>query len=81
MADRNIVPGEPHWRKSDPPLKNHTRAVAMEAIYTLQVWPDAPNDEEATLWGQIFQHIQKEWTTQVQSIGKTAAAEAAEADR
>ena len=26
----------------------HTRAVAMEAMYTLQVWPDAPNDEEAT---------------------------------
>ena len=42
------MPGEPHWRKSDPPLKNHTRAVATEAMYTLQVWPDAPNDEEAT---------------------------------
>ena len=48
VADRNIVPGKPHWRKSDPPLKNHTRAVATEAMYILQVWPDAPNDEEAT---------------------------------
>ena len=48
MANRNVMPGEPHWRKSDPPLKNHTRSVAMEATYTLQVWPDAPNDEEAT---------------------------------
>ena len=57
VADRNIVPDEPHWRKSDPTLKNHTRAVAMEATYTLQVWPDAPNDEEATHRGQIFQHI------------------------
>ena len=35
VADRNVVPGEPHWRKSDPPLKNQTRAVAMEAMYTL----------------------------------------------
>ena len=29
----NIMPGDPHWRKSDPPLKNHTRAVATEAMY------------------------------------------------
>ena len=35
MAERNVMPGEPHWRKSDPPLKNHTRAVAMETMYTL----------------------------------------------
>ena len=70
------MPGEPHWRKLDPPLKNHTRAVAMEATYTLQVWPDAPNDEEATHRGQIFLCIQKEWTAQVQSIRETAAAEA-----
>ena len=28
--------------------QNHTRAVAMEATYTLQVWPDAPTDEKAT---------------------------------
>ena len=51
------MPGEPHWRKSDPPLKNHTGAVETEAMYTLQVWPDAPNDEEATHQGQIFQCI------------------------
>ena len=57
MAERNVMPGEPHWRKSDPPLKNHTRAVATEAKYTLQVWPNAPNDEEATHRGQIFQCI------------------------
>ena len=48
MAERNLVPGEPHWRKSDLPLKNHTRATAMEATYTLQGWLDPPNDEEAT---------------------------------
>ena len=23
VAERNVVPGEPHWRKSDPPLKDH----------------------------------------------------------
>ena len=59
------MPGEPHWRKSDPPLKNYTRAVATEATYTLQVWPDAPNDEEAIHRGQNFQSIQKKWTAQV----------------
>ena len=48
MAERNVMPGEPHWRKSDPLLKNHTRAVVTEATYTLEVWPDTPNDEEAT---------------------------------
>ena len=48
VADRNFVPGEPHWRKTDPPLKNLTRAMATGAMYTLQVWPAAPNDEEAT---------------------------------
>ena len=67
--------GEPHWRKSDPPLKNHTRAVVTEAMYTLEVYPDAPNDEEATHQGQIFQCIQKEWTAQVQSIRETAEAD------
>ena len=56
------MPGEHHWRKSDPPLKNHTRAVATEAMYALQVWPDAPNEGEATHQGHIFQNIQKEWT-------------------
>ena len=48
MAERNIVPDEPHWRKSDPPLKNQTRAVVMEATNTLQVWSDPSNDEEDT---------------------------------
>ena len=48
VAERIIMPCELHWRKLDPPLKNDTRAVAMEVTYTLQVWPDAPNDEEAT---------------------------------
>ena len=76
LADRNAVPGELHWRKSDPLLQNHTRAAEMEAVYILPVWPDAPNDEEATDQGQIFQHIQKEWTAQVGSIRKAAAAEA-----
>ena len=62
VSDRNVVPGEPHLRKSDPPLKNHTRAVATGATYTLQVWPAALNDEEATHGGQIFQCIPKELT-------------------
>ena len=44
---------------------NHTWAPKTEAMYTLQVWPDPPNDEEATHQGQIFKHIQKEWETQV----------------
>ena len=48
VAGRNVMPSEPQWRKSDPPLKNHTNAVATEATYALQVWPNAPNDEEAT---------------------------------
>ena len=53
----------------------------MEATYTLQVRPDAPNDEEATHQAQIFQCIQKEWTAQVGSKRKAAAAEAAKADK
>ena len=40
MADRDIMPGEPHWRKSGSPLKNYTRAVETKAMYTLQVWSD-----------------------------------------
>ena len=55
LAD--IKPGEPHWRKSDPLLKNHTRAAETEATYTLPGWPDPPNDEEATHRGQIFKCI------------------------
>ena len=57
VADRDVKPGESHWRKSDLPLMNHTRAPETEAIYTLQVWPDPPNDEEATHRGQIFECI------------------------
>ena len=81
MAGRNVVPGKPQWRKLDPPLKNQSRAVAMEATYALQVWPNAPNDEEATHRGQIFQCIQKEWTAQVQSKRIAAAAAAAKANK
>ena len=50
-------------------------------MYALQVWPNAPNDEEATHQGQIFQCIRKEWTAQVQSIRKAATVAAAEADK
>ena len=48
VADRVIELGKPHWRKSDPQLRNHTRGEETEATYTLSVWPDAPNDEDAT---------------------------------
>ena len=48
VAARDVKPGEPNWRKLDPPLMNHTQAPKTEAMYTLQVWPDPPNDEEAT---------------------------------
>ena len=48
IASRKVEPGEPHWRRSDPPLMNHTWAPETEAMYTLQVWPDPPNDEEPT---------------------------------
>ena len=48
VAGRDVKSGKPHWRKSDPPLMNHTQAPETEAMYTLQVWPDPPNDEEAT---------------------------------
>ena len=57
VANRDVEPGEPHWRKSDPPLKNHTRAAETEATYTLPIWPDPPNDEEATHQGQIIKCI------------------------
>ena len=50
-------------------------------MYTLKVWPDPPNDEEATHQGQIFECIQKEWETQVVNIREAAAAEAKEADK
>ena len=45
-------------------------------MYTLTVWPNPPNDEDATNRGQIFECIQKEWTAQVRNIREAAAAEA-----
>ena len=60
VADRVVKPGKPHWRKSNLPLRNHTRAAETEATYTLSVWPDAPNDEGATDKGQIFECLQME---------------------
>ena len=81
MADRVIEPGEPHWRKSDPPHKNHTRAAETEATYTLSLWLDSPNNEDATDRGQIFEYIWKEWTAQVRNIREAAAAGAAKADK
>ena len=81
VAGSNVEPGEPHWRKSDLPLMNHTWAPETEAMYTLQVWPDPPNDEEATHQDQIFKCILKEWESQVVNIREDAAAEAKEADK
>ena len=37
VADRDVEPGVPHWRKSYPPLKNNTRAAETEAMYTLSM--------------------------------------------
>ena len=47
-------------------------------MYKLQVWPDPPNNGEATHQGQIFEYIQKEWEAQVVDIRKAATAEAEE---
>ena len=80
VPDRDIKPGEPHWSKSDPPLKNHTRAAETEAMYTLQVWPDPPNNE-ATHQGQIIECIQKEWTAKVSNTREAATVEAAKANK
>ena len=52
-----------------------------EATYTLQVWPDPPNNEEPAHQGQIFEHIQIEWGAQVVIIKGAAAAEAKKADK
>ena len=81
VADRVVEPGKPHWRKSNPPLRNHTTAAETEATYTLSVWPDTPSDEDATDWGQIFKYLQMEWTVQVQNIREAAAAEAPKANK
>ena len=37
VASRKVEPGEPHWRKSDPQLMNHTWAPETEATFTLPV--------------------------------------------
>ena len=81
VASRKFEPGEPHWRRSDPLLMNHTWAPETEATYTLQVWPDPPNDEEPTHQGQILECIQREWEAQVVDIKGAVAAEAEEADK
>ena len=57
------------------------RILKMSDWYTLPVWPDPPNDQEATHRGQIFKCTQKEWTAQVRNIREAAATEAAEADK
>ena len=57
IASRKVEPGEPPWRRSDPPLMNNTWAPETEAMYTLQVWPDPPNNEEPAYQGQIFKCI------------------------
>ena len=79
MADKNVKPGEPHWRKSNPPLRNNTRA--------------APEPDTPCLYGWIHQmmkilqieakplSIQEEWTAQVRNIRETVAAEAAKANK
>ena len=59
IASRKVEPGEPHWRRSDLPLMNHTWAPETEATFTLPVWPDAPNDGTSHR-GQIFECIRKE---------------------
>ena len=78
---RDVKPGKSHWRKLDPPLMNHTQAPETEAMYTLQVWPNPPNNEEATHQGQIFKCIQKEWLAHIVGIRKVAAAGAEEAEK
>ena len=81
MADREVNPGEPHWKKSDRPLKHHTRAEETKATYTLFIWPDPPYDEDATDQGQIFKCIIKEWSVQVEHMREEAASEATKANK
>ena len=59
VSSRKVKPGELHWRRSDLPLMNHTRAPKTEATFTLPVWPDPPDDEESAHGGQIFKCICK----------------------
>ena len=81
VASRKVEPGEPHWRRSDLLLMNHTWAPKTEATFTLPVWPDPPNNEEPAHQGQIFECIWKEWGAQVANIKRAAAAEAEEANK
>ena len=67
--------------KSDLPLMNPTWAPETEAMFTLPLWPDPPNDEEIAHQGQIFKCICKEWEAQVTTIKEAVAAEAEEADK
>ena len=60
---------------------NHTWAPETEAMFTLPVWPDPPNDEEPAHQGQIFKCICKEWEAQVANIKGAVAAEAEVADK
>ena len=80
VMSRKVEPEEPHWMRSDPPLINHTWAPETEAMFTLPVWSDPPNDEELAHQGQIFKHICKEWEAQVTTIKETAAEEADRVD-
>ena len=57
VASGKVKPGEPHWRRLDLLLMNHTQVPETEATYTLQVWPDPPNDEGPAHRGQIFECI------------------------
>ena len=47
VVSRKVELWEPHWMWSDTPLMNHTWAPETEAMFTLSVWPDPPNNEEA----------------------------------
>ena len=78
VTSRKVEPGEPHWRRSDLPLMNHTRAPKTEATFTLPVWPNPPDNEESAYKGQIFRCILKEWGAQVTTIKKAEAAKAKE---
>ena len=78
VASRKVESREPHWRRSDPPLMNHTRAPKIETTFTLPVWPDPPDDEESAQMGQIFKCIRKEWEAQVATIKEAVAAKAEE---
>ena len=81
IVSMKVKPGELHWRRSDPPLMNHTWAPETEATFTLPVLPDPSSDEEPAHQGQIFECIHKEWEAQVTTTKEVMAAEAEEADK